>query len=451
MQANLGDACMRIGFALLLVAMMFGGIVRAEEKATDAAKGKSDVEQNISAAVSQLMDSRAPTRDAAEKQLLELAGNNASQSDRMLALLPNDSDQMPLAQRDRLSRLRRQIEDRIAKAATIGTKITLSADKMPLADVLKSIEKQTGNRIVDSRDESDSGDKGTEITIELKDEPFWSAMDKILDQAKLGVNSVGGEDALNLVPRGNDDRPRVEGAGYEGPFRTEALQAEAERNLRQPKQATLKLQLEVAWEPRLRPIALSQPAADVHASTDDGQELMIAQPDALPDVDVPTGTQAAEIGLPFSLPDRGAKKIATLKGTLHALVPGRHAKFQFQNVTNSIGKSQSLGGVKITLDDIRKNGAVWEIHMRFGLDEGNTSLQSHRDWVLQNLSYLTDENGRHIENAGFESTRQTDNEVGAAYFFDAANDLSGLTWVYETPASIVDLPVPYELKNIDLP
>jgi hypothetical protein len=110
-----------------------------------------------------------------------------------------------------------------------------------------------------------------------------------------------------------------------------------------------------------------------------------------------------------------------------------------------------LGGVKITLDDVRKNGAVWELHMRFSLDDAKTSLESHRDWVLQNLSYLVDKDGRHIENAGFESTRQTDNEVGAAYFFDTANDLDGLTWVYETPASIVDLPVTYELKDIDLP
>jgi hypothetical protein len=442
---------MKFRIAVLFLAMMLGEPVRADETPTDATKVGSDADQKISAAVSNLTDSHAATRDAAEKQLLELANANAPQTDRILALLPKDNDQLPLAVRDRLSRLRRKIEDQVAKVATNGTKVTLSADKMPLADVLKSIEKQTGNKIVDSRDESDSGDKGTEITIELKDEPFWSAIDKILDQAKLSVNAVGGADALTLVPRGNDDRSRQEGAAYEGPFRTEVLLAEAERNLRQSKQATLKLQLEVAWEPRLPPIALSQPVADVHATTDDGQELMITQPDGLQDVDVPTGTQAAELGLPFSLPNRGAKKIATLKGKLHALVPGRHAKFQFENFAKSIGKSQSLGGVKVTLDDVRKNGAVWELHMRFSLEDSKTSLESHRDWVLQNLSYLVDRDGRHIENAGFESTRQTDNEVGAAYFFDTTSDLDGLTWVYETPASIVDLPVTYELKDIDLP
>jgi hypothetical protein len=40
--------------------------------------------------------------------------------------------------------------------------------------------------------------------------------------------------------------------------------------------------------------------------------------------------------------------------------------------------------------------------------------------------------------------------VGTAYLFDVEN-LDGLTWVYETPAALVDLPVEYELKDIDLP
>jgi hypothetical protein len=133
------------------------------------------------------------------------------------------------------------------------------------------------------------------------------------------------------------------------------------------------------------------------------------------------------------------------------LVPGRHATFKFDNVTKADGKSQRLGGVQVTLDNVRKNGAVWEVHMRFALDEANGALQSHRNWVFQNLSYLIDKDGKRIENAGFETTRQSPNEVGVAYLFDMPDGLEGLSWVYETPAAIVDLPVEYELKDIELP
>jgi hypothetical protein len=155
--------------------------------------------------------------------------------------------------------------------------------------------------------------------------------------------------------------------------------------------------------------------------------------------------------LPFELPDRDVKKIATLHGKLHALVPGRHVKFQFDDPTKAAGKTQRLGGVQVTLDEVRKNGAVWEVHMRFALDEANGALQSHRGWVFQNLSYLVGKDGKPIENAGFETTRQTPNEVGMAYLFDVPDGIDGLSWVYETPAAIVDLPVEYELKDIELP
>jgi hypothetical protein len=441
---------MKTRLFLFVVVFVLATNARSAEERPTPAPDDAQLEKQITGMVNQLSTAKAVDREAMEKQLLDLAGTTSAQSDRFLTLLPKDNDQMPLALRDRLSRIRKQVENRTAKVATKGSTVTLSAKDMPLADVLKSIEQQTGNKFIDNRDEEPDA-KGTKITIELKNEPFWSAVDQILDQAKLGINNYGGEEALTLVARGNNDGPRKGSAVYEGPFRIEAIQVQAERNLRQSKEAALKLQFEVGWEPRLRPIAVSQPPADVHATTDNGIALSITQPDALQDVDVPVGTQAAEVMLPLSLPDRQAKKIASLKGKLHALVPGRHAKFQFDKFTKSIGKSQSLGGVKITLDDVRKNGAIWEIHMRFTLDETNTVLQSHRDWVLQNISYLVDENGRRIENAGFESTRQTPSEVGVAYFFDVDQDLAGLTWVYETPAAVADLPISYELKNIELP
>ena len=191
--------------------------------------------------------------------------------------------------------------------------------------------------------------------------------------------------------------------------------------------------------------------ADVTATTDSGAKLAVGQAEATLDVEVPTGTQAAEIVLPFDLPGRDVQKIASLHGKLHALVPGRQAKFSFGDLTKSAGKIQRQGGVKITLDDVRKNGEIWEIHMQFALDEAKGSLQSHRNWVFQNLSYLVDKDGKRIENAGFEATRQTPNEVGIAYLFDVPDGLDGLTWVYESPAAIVDLPIEYEIKDIELP
>jgi hypothetical protein len=419
-----------------------------------AAKSETEAElaRQISRLVRQLDDDRAAEREAAERELLALAGTTATETDLFLQLLPEENDQMPLAVRDRLGTIRQQVEDRVAKSAVVGSKITLSAKEMPLTEVFAAIEKQTGNQLVDRRQQdAEPGAMSGSVTIELKDEPFWPAVDKLLDQTGLGVYSYAGEDALSIVSRDMQDGNRYGRASYSGPFRLEILEVQAQRNLRQPQRKSLKLQLEVSWEPRLQPIALSQPIEDLQATTDAGTPLSVSQPEAVLDVEVPDGMQAAEIVLSFDLPPREAKKITSLRGRLRALVPGRRATFRFDDVASAVGKAERRGGVQVTIDDVRKNNAIWEVHMRMALDEDNHALESHRGWVFQNKSYLVGRDGEPIDNAGFETTRQTRNEVGVAYLFDLPDGIDGLTWVYETPAAIVELPVEYEIKDIELP
>ncbi len=411
----------------------------------------SQLAHQIGRLVAQLNDDRASERDAAEKKLSELAGTSTAQVDHFLSLLPKETEQMPVAVRERLARIRKQVEERAAKAATAATTVTLDAKQMPFSEVIAAIEKQTGNKFVDNREQQGDQSTNIRINVNLKSERFWPALDQILEQAKLGIYSYGGKDALSIVSRDPADGKRVGRANYIGPFRLEITDVQADRSLRQPKLSSLKLQLEVAWEPRLRPIAITQPAADLKATTDAGSTLTVAQPEANLDVEVPNGTQAAEITLPFNLPPRSVKRITVLHGKLHALVPGRQVKFRFGDLAHAAGKSQRQGGVQVTVDDVRKNNAIWEVHMRVSLDEPNGALQSHRAWVFQNLSYMVGKDGKPIENAGLETTRQTKNEVGNAYMFDLPNGLDGLSWVYETPAAIVDLPVEYEIKNIELP
>lgn len=375
-----------------------------------------------------------------------------SGADRELGRLSEASTQIPAAGRNDLTRIREVIEEQTAKAAVAGTKIALSVKKVPLKEVFAAIERQTGNRFIDNREQADDAKaNGAIITLELKDEPYWSAVDQLLDQAKLGIYNYGGEDALTIVARDKEDGPRYGRAVYSGPFRMEVLAIEGQRNLRQPGRKSLQLQLEVAWEPRLRPIAISQPVTDLKAVDEAGQRIEVSQPEAVLDVEVPVGTQAAELVLPFALPARSVTKVASLRGKLRALVPAGQVEFRFDELAQASGKTQRRGGVHVMLDEVRKNNAIWEVHMRLRLDEDNPALEAHRDWVFQNISYMVGADGKHIEHAGFETTRQTQNEVGVAYLFDLPDGTDGLSWVYETPAAIVELPVEYEIKDVELP
>ena len=77
----------------------------------------------------------------------------------------------------------------------------------------------------------------------------------------------------------------------------EVLEVQSQRNLRKPNQNSLKLQLEVAWEPRLRPIAVSQAAADLAATVDDGKTpLKASHPDAVFGAEIPAGDAGHRTG-----------------------------------------------------------------------------------------------------------------------------------------------------------
>jgi hypothetical protein len=92
--------------------------------------------------------------------------------------------------------------------------------------------------------------------------------------------------------------------------------------------------------------------------------------------------------------------------------------------------------------------------MRVQFDETAGALESHRGWVLQNVSYLVGADGERIEHVGFETTHQSEVEIGMAYLFElpeVQDSLAGIAWEYKSPAAIMQLPIEYELTDIRLP
>ena len=173
-----------------------------------------------------------------------------------------------------------------------------------------------------------------------------------------------------------------------------------------------------------------------------------------PEFPVAYGYQATKMQIPLSLPDRAARQIASLKGKLRILIPGKEETFRFTDLQSPRATTQSRGGVAVTVRRCRLNGGIWEVHMTVGFDDSADGLQSHMGWVLQNPSYLTGQKHRKIENVGYETARQTENEIALVYLFElpeGTTDLSELEWVYVTPAALVDVPVAFELLNVDLP
>jgi hypothetical protein len=404
----------------------------------------ADLAAQVRTLVRQLDHNELAKRVAAEKGLIELGPA-------VLDLLPQVTAQTPAEVKQRLARVQSVLETAAIEAATQGSLVTLKGE-MPLSEALAALEKQSGNRMIDYRQRFNQQRRDANVNVDFDKTPFWTALDQVLDQAGMTIYHFAGESgALAIVARSESELPRADRGAYSGLFRYEPSQIEARRDLRNPANHALRLTIEAAWEPRMTPIVLEQPLGDIKAVDDSGQPLEVDGRLGKLEVAVQGNLSAANLEVPFMLPDRSVKEIKTLSGTLMALVPGRVETFEFTDLATARNVQQRRGGVTLLLEQTFKNVGLYDVRIRVQFDKAANALESHRGWIYNNDAYMLDPSGQRVENAGIEATRQAINEIGLSYKFVLDDGLAGHTFVYKTPAAIVRMPVNYELRDIKLP
>lgn len=434
-----------------LVSIVTASVALAQSEETDTV-ARDEVATQVDELVLQLASDTIAERDLAETNLLKLAELDAIPLDDFLSLLPAADADLPPAVRERIATIRGTLENRRARAATGGKSITMTAAGWKLSEVLAELAKQSGNQVVDAREDFGQEKADPTVTLIANKLSYWAALDQTLDQARLDVYGYGTEKGeLQLIDREPGIGNRFGAATYVGPFRFEAIEVVATRGMRNPTTSALAIELEVAWEPRVQPIVLSLPIQLVTVDVGDAKPLTTTQPGRVFDVEIEPGTKVTQMSLPFELPARAVTSITKLSGTLVGLVPGKQEEFTFADLRGDKAQVQTRGGVEVTLDRVRKNNAVWEVHMRLKLADAYDALASHRGWVFGNSTYLVDKDGNVIDHAGFETTMQSEDAVGIAYLFDLPDGIEGMKWVYKTPAAIVQQEFPFVIEEIELP
>jgi hypothetical protein len=410
-----------------------------------AATVPSELTAKVQKLVKQLDDEELARREAAEKALVEL-GVPA------LELLPANTPRTSAETKERLGRVRRQLEIALAESSAKATRVTF-AGEMKLSAAMEALTKQTGNQLFDYRGEFNQQQTDPTIKVDFKDTPFWEALDKILDEGAMSLYAYSGRDnTLAYVARAAESElPRSGRAAYAGRFRFDGLSVVASRDLRNPGNHSLRLTLEAAWEPTLRPIVLVQPIDQLVALSEDGKPLVIDGTDGAIEIGVEGTATAVEFDVNLQLPPRDVQKIASLQGKMTAIVPGRVETFEFADVTKAKNSVQRRAGVAVVLEEMRKNEDVYEVRMRVEFDKAANALESHRGWVFENSASLIAPDGTEISHEGLEETRREANIAGASYKFVLEEEPVGYKFVYKTPAAIMRLPIEYELKNIELP
>lgn len=416
--------------SLLIISAIFLGQVSDSPAA--------DLSLTVQRLVRQLDDDQLAKRVEAEQALSKL-GPEA------LELLPLISEISEAEVKERLIRVRKKLESVVAETATKASQVTLVGD-FSLADALALLQEQSGNRVVGAQN------RDVKVKADFHNVSYWKALDSILDQAGLTINPYGGqENALSVTARPDSQLPRVGRAVYNGLFRFEASQLDAVRDLRNPQVSGLRLSLEISWEPRMVPISISQPLNQIKAFDENGDPIGIDGRQAVINVPVQSGLSAVDLIIPLELPKRQVHKIASLQGTLTAMLPGRIEIFKFTDIEKAKDVQQQRAGVTVVLEQLRKNVDLFEVRILVRFDKAANALESHRGWIYNNQVYLLDPQGKKIESLGIEATRQETNAVGLAFLFDLENGPANHQFIYHTPAAIIKLPVQYEIKNIDLP
>jgi hypothetical protein len=384
-------------------------------------------------------------REAAETSLVELGPD-------VLPLLPAVTSRTPAEDKIRLQRVRTALENAALAATTRPSSVTLSGE-MPFSEAIAKISQQTGNKLIDYRERFGQEGSDPKVKVSLENATFWMALDTVLDAANMTLYNYEEEKgSLAFTARGENAAPRAAHGVYSGLFRLEPVKIEATRDLRNSAMHGVRLTVDAVWEPRIRPIVVEVPLADLSAKDETGRDIGIDRSEGTLEVPVEGNGAAVEIEIPLAAPDRSVKTIASLKGKATAVVLGKVESFEFENIDKAKASEQDRGGVSVVVENCRKNGDIYDISMRIRFDRAANALESHRGWIYDNECYLSDAKGRKVENAGLEATLLGVNEVGVAYKFNFEGGTpANYKLIYKTPAAIIRIPVEFELKNIDLP
>jgi len=423
------------GSVILLGALLVQGADQA---------GSRDLADRVRQLVRQLDAQELSRRDAAEESLLQL-GPQA------LEFLPREAPPGKAEVAQRLGRIRQKLQRAEAAFGVQASRVTLRG-AMSLEKILASFQQQSGNKISTARLAGSGGVLGRELAVDFQQTPFWPALDRLLAQAGLTVYPFGEQGTIELAaPAGAGASPGAGYVSYAGPFRFEVASLLAQRDLRPPQTGSLKIELEVAWEPRLTPISLKQRLADVAAVDDRGRPLAVESRDATLEILVPRGPIARRVLLPMALPPRDVGAIARLRGTLVALLPGQFETFRFQNLGRAKGVAKRVAAVSVTLEGVTRVGKSLEVRLLVHFDRAGDALASHRTWIFSNPVCLQRSDGMTIPPDSVSPTRHTADEVGLSIAFPVESPSDDYTLVYQTPTMIFTAPLEYEFRNIPLP
>jgi len=295
------------------------------------------------------------------------------------------------------------------------------------------------------------------LDLDLRDKPFFEALDQVARQAEVSTSFFTGDGSIGITAGGSADRPRP-GARpakpliqYSGPFRIELKQLGEVRDF-QAGSAIANIQLEAAWEPRLRPMLLKLKADELKVRDDRNKPIKPQVEMESDEVVVRPENPVAEINLNLEAPERAATKIASLHVKAEITIPAGIRVFKFPSLAQE-NVTVKQGDVSLTLQGTEVDEQVWKVNVELVYPGEGPAFESYRQGLFNNRLWLQRADGSRFEhNGGFSNTSTDGGKLGFEYLFvDAPGKPSDYQLVYETPSKVITIPLEFEFKDVPLP
>jgi hypothetical protein len=424
---------------------------------THSARAQAVLDAALRDRVLQLVDRLdAPTaeqRESATTSLIKLGP-------KILPLLPDPATAKTAERKERLERVRTALRAKEEDVNTGASKITITGKAIRLSEAVQQLQRQSGNAVTDLREQMGADVTNPGLDLDLRDKSFFEALDEITRLADVGTSFTTGDGSIGIMPGsagspdGDAPAPR---AGtkpilqYMGPFRIELLQVGTVREFRAAN-ATTTVQIEAAWEPRLRPMLLKLKYDRTKILDDQNREVKPQSEKESDEVVIRPENPAAPINLNLIAPARDAKKLSSLRVEAEVTIPAGIKVFKFPSLAQK-DVTTKQGDVSVILEDTVVDEQVWKVNMTLVYPGEGPAFESYRQGLFNNRLWLQRADGSRFEhNGGYSNTSSDGGKLGFEYLFvDVPGRPADYQLVYETPSKVITIPLVFEFKDIPLP
>jgi hypothetical protein len=366
----------------------------------------------------------------------------------VLPLLPDSAGVTSKERKERLERVRAALREAERETKTGASMVTIQAKGIRLSEAIQQLQKQTGNKITDLREQLGAEVTNPSFDLDIRNRSFHEALDQVARLADVSINAFSGDGSMGITAGTPPKQPLIQ---YVGPFRVAFKQLTEVRDL-QAGTTAANAQFEVSWEPRLRPMLLTLKADSLVIKDDKNHEI---KPQAMMEsneVVLRPENPAAEINLNIEAPERSASKLSRFQVKTDVTLPAAMKTFRFPSLAQE-NVTLKQGDVSATLQNVEIDEQVWKVNIELAYPDNGPAFESYRQGLFNNRIWLQKADGSRFEhNGGFSNTSSDGGKLGFEYLFvDAPGKPADYQLIYETPSKVITIPLEFEFKDVPLP